>query len=112
MLEGANQMKLQLVNLLLFSEKRKDLLLLLEEKPRSIDEILDMLQIPRVSLLPHIKKLKEEGLILQQGDIYSLSIIGSILVKKASPLLDAASTFEGNDYYWATGNWILFLFIC
>ncbi|HOW13427.1 MAG: winged helix-turn-helix domain-containing protein [Methanosarcina sp.] len=100
MLEGANQMKLQLVNLLLFSEKRKDLVLLLEEKPRSIDEILDMLQISRVSLLPHIKKLKEEGLILQQGDIYSLSIIGSILVKKASPLLDAASTFEGNDYYW------------
>lgn len=93
-------MKLQLANLLLFSEKRKDLLLLLEEKPRSIDEILDMLQISRVSLLPHIKKLKEEGLILQQGDIYSLSIIGSILVRKASPLLDTASTFEDNDYYW------------
>jgi predicted transcriptional regulator len=93
-------MKLQLVNLLLFSEKRKDLLLLLEEQPRSIDEILDMLQISRVSILPHIKKLKEEGLILQQGDIYSLSIIGSILVKKAGPFLDAASTFEDNNYYW------------
>jgi predicted transcriptional regulator len=94
-------MNLQLVNLLLFSEKRKNLLLFLEDKPRSIDEILSMLQISRVSLLPHIKKLKEEGLILQHGNIYSLSIIGRILVRKASPLLNAASTFEDNDYYWS-----------
>lgn len=93
-------MKLQLVNLLLFSEKRKNLLLSLEEKPRSIDEILDMLHISRVSLLPHIKKLKEEGLIHQEGDVYSLSTIGSILVRKASPLLDAACTFEDNNHYW------------
>lgn len=94
-------MKLQLVNLLLFSEKRKNLLLLLAEESRSIDEILDILQISRVSLLPNIKKLKEEGLILQKGDIYSLSDIGGILVRKANPLLDAASIFEDNDYYWS-----------
>lgn len=48
-------MKLQLVNLLLFSEKRKNLLLLLAEEPRNIDEIPDLLQISRISLLPHIK---------------------------------------------------------
>ncbi|WP_410508682.1 winged helix-turn-helix domain-containing protein [Methanosarcina hadiensis] len=94
-------MKLQLVNLLLFSEKRKNLLLLLAEKPRSLDEILDLLYIPRVSLLPHIKKLKEDGLILQNGDMYSLSIMGSILIRKVRPLLDAASVFEDNDYYWS-----------
>jgi predicted transcriptional regulator len=94
-------MKLQLVNLLLFSEKRKNLLLLLAEEPRSIDEIPDLLQVPRISLLPHIKKLKEEDLILQNGEVYSLSITGGILVRKARPLLDAASIFEDNDYYWS-----------
>lgn len=94
-------MKLQLVNLLLFSEKRKNLLLLLEEKSRSLDEILNVLYIPRVSLLPHIKKLKEDGLILQNGDMYSLSIMGSILIRKVRPLLDAASIFEDNDFYWS-----------
>lgn len=94
-------MKLQLANLLLFSEKRKSLLLLLAEEPRNIDEILDLLQISRVSLLPQIKKLKEEGLVVQNGDLLSLSIICNILVKKASPLLDAASIFEDNDYYWS-----------
>lgn len=94
-------MKTQLVNLLLFSENRKNLLLLLAKKPRSIDEILDLLQIPRASLLPHIKKLKEECLILQKGNTYSISILGDILVRKARPLLDAASIFEENDYYWS-----------
>ncbi|WP_235283669.1 MULTISPECIES: winged helix-turn-helix domain-containing protein [unclassified Methanosarcina] len=101
MLEGATQMKLQLVNILLFSDNRKNLLLLLAEGPRNSDEILDLLQVPRISLLPHIKKLKEEGLIVQKGDVYRLSIIGDILVKKARPLLDAASTFEDNDYFWS-----------
>ncbi|MDI9395364.1 MAG: winged helix-turn-helix domain-containing protein [Euryarchaeota archaeon] len=94
-------MKTQLVNLLLFSENRKNLLLLLAEKPRNIDEILDLLQIPRASLLPHIKKLNEESLIHQKGDVYSLSILGDILVRKARPLLDAASIFEENDNYWS-----------
>jgi predicted transcriptional regulator len=94
-------MKLQLVNLLLFSDKRKNLLLLLSEGSRNIDEILDLLQVPRISMLPQIKKLKEEGLIVQKGDAYHLSIIGDILVKKARPLLDAASIFEDNDYFWS-----------
>lgn len=94
-------MKLQLVNLLLFSDKRKNLLLVLSERPRDIDEILDLLQVPRISLLPQIKKLKEEGLIVQKENVYHLSIIGNILVKKARPLLDAASTFEDNDYFWS-----------
>lgn len=93
-------MKLQLVNLLLFSEKRKNLLLLLAEEPRNIDEIPDLLQISRISLLPHIKKLKEKGLILQNGDVYSLSTTGEILVRKARPLLNSAGIFEDNDSYW------------
>lgn len=93
-------MKLQLVNLLLFSDKRKNLLLLLAEGPRNIDKILDLLQESRISLLPSLKKLKEEGLIVQKGDVYSLSIIGNILITKARPLLDAASTLEENDSFW------------
>lgn len=94
-------MKLQLVNLFLFSDKRKNLLLLLAEGPRNIDEIPNLLQVPRISLLPQIKKLKQEGLIVQNGNVYDLSIIGDILVKKARPLLDAASIFEDNDYFWS-----------
>ena len=94
-------MKLELINLLLFSDKRKNFLLLLAEGPKSIDEVLNLLQIPRISLLPQIKKLKEEGLIVQEGNVYSLSAIGNILIKKAQPLLDAISVFEENEYFWS-----------
>jgi predicted transcriptional regulator len=94
-------MKLELINLLLFSDKRKNFLLLLAEGPKTIDEVLNLLQIPRVSLLPQIKKLKEEGLIIQEGDIYRLSAIGNILIKKAQPLLNAISVFEENEYFWS-----------
>lgn len=94
-------MKMRLINLLLFSDKRKNLLLLLAEKPRDIGEIPGLLQTPRVSLLPQIKKLKEEGLIVQKGDTYHLSIIGNMLIKKARPLLDAVSTLEDNEYFWS-----------
>jgi predicted transcriptional regulator len=94
-------MKLELINLLLFSDKRKDFLLLLADGPKSIDETLDLLQIPRVSLLPQIKKLKEEGLIVQEGHVYHLSVIGNILIKKAQPLLDAISVLEENEYFWS-----------
>jgi predicted transcriptional regulator len=94
-------MKLELINLLLFSDKRRNFLLLLAEGPKSIDEVLNLLQIPRVSLLPQIKKLKEEGLIVQDGDVYRLSAIGNILIKKAQPLLNAISVFEENEYFWS-----------
>ncbi len=94
-------MKLQLINLLLFSDKRKNFLLLLAEGPKTIDKVLDVLQISRISLLPQIKKLKEEGLIVQDGDLCSLSTIGKILIKKMRPLVNAAVLFEENEYFWS-----------
>jgi predicted transcriptional regulator len=94
-------MKVELINLLLFSDKRKNFLLLLAEGPKSIDDILDLLQIQRVSLLPQIKKLKEQRLIVQEGDICSLSAIGNILIKKVQPLINAISVFEENEYFWS-----------
>jgi predicted transcriptional regulator len=93
-------MKLQLINLLLFSDKRRDFLLLLAEGPKSIDEALNLLQISRVALLPQIKKLKEEGLIVQEGNICRLSVIGNILIKKTQPLLDVTSIFEEEEGFW------------
>ncbi|MDD4247946.1 MAG: ArsR family transcriptional regulator, partial [Methanosarcina sp.] len=53
-----------LLDLILFSEKRKDFLLLLKEGPKNAQEILDRLQVPRTALLPQIKKLKEQNLVI------------------------------------------------
>ncbi|MGB9941469.1 helix-turn-helix transcriptional regulator [Methanosarcina sp.] len=90
-----------LLDLILFSEKRKDFLLLLKEGPKDIEEILEKLQVPRTSLLPQIKKLKEEDLVIHEEGMYRLSTIGEIVVEKMQPLLDTLSVFEKNEEFWA-----------
>ena len=90
-----------LLDLILFSEKRKDFLLLLKEGPKDIEEILEKLQVPRTALLPQIKKLKEEDLVIHEEGMYRLSTIGEIIVEKMQPLLDTLLVFEKNEEFWA-----------
>ena len=90
-----------LLDLILFSEKRKTFLLLLKEGPRTIDEILDELpDVPRTSLLPQIKKLKEQNLVIQEEGAYHLTNVGEIIVEKMRPLLDTLTVFEKNEEFW------------
>lgn len=90
-----------LLDLILFSEKRKDFLLFLKEGPKDIEEILERLQVPRTALLPQIKKLKEEGLVIHEEGIYRLSAIGEIVVEKMQPLIETLSVFEKDEEFWA-----------
>jgi predicted transcriptional regulator len=68
-------MKLQLIGLCLFFDMRKHFLLRLVEGAIHIGKVLDFFQVFGISAFHHIKKLKEEGLILQKGDIFRLSTI-------------------------------------
>lgn len=90
-----------LLDLILFSEKRKSFLLLLKEGPKSTMEILDRLQVPRTALLPQIKKLKEQNLVIHEEGAYRLSLIGEIIIEKMQPLLDTLEVFEKNEQFWA-----------
>ena len=47
--DGDCKMNSSLLDLILFSEKRKDFLLLLKEGPRNIEEILEKLQVSQDS---------------------------------------------------------------
>jgi predicted transcriptional regulator len=91
-----------LLDLILFSEKRKAFLLLLKEEPKNIDEILKELpDVPRTSLLPQIKKLKEQNLVTQEEGIYYLTNVGEIIVEKMRPFLDTLDVFERNGEFWS-----------
>jgi predicted transcriptional regulator len=90
-----------LLDLILFSEKRKAFLLLLKEGPKSTQEILDRLQVPRTALLPQIKKLKEQNLVIHEEGMYCLSLVGEIIIEKMKPLLDTLEVFEKNEEFWA-----------
>ena len=54
-----------LIDLLFMSQKRKDLLLLLKNGGKTIEEIIDTLNVNPTGMLPQIKKLKDEHLVLQ-----------------------------------------------
>ena len=94
-------MNSNLLDLILFSDKRKDFLMLLKEGPKNIEEILEKLQESRTALLPQIKRLKEDNLVIHEGEMYRLSSIGEIVVGKMQPLLDTLEVFEKDPRFWA-----------
>ena len=91
-------MRSSLITVLLSSEKRTDLLLLLKEKPRTIEEINSELGTNSVAILPQLKKLKENGLVTHEDKVYELSLLDRIIVQKMESLVIAFRQLE-NDYY-------------
>lgn len=95
-------MNTPLLELIFLSEKRKDLLLFLKEGPKSIEEIKISLDVGLVAILPHLKKLRENHLVLKNKDIYSLSPLGIAVTSRMQAMVDLLNVF-GNKYeYWAT----------
>ncbi|MBP1908953.1 helix-turn-helix transcriptional regulator [Methanolobus bombayensis] len=93
-------MKLALLGTLFLSDKRKDLLLLLIEKPMNIDEIKSTLNVTSSAMMTQIKILVDQGIILYEDDQYRLSSFGEVIVKKMVPLLNTLMVFENNKQYW------------
>jgi predicted transcriptional regulator len=83
------------------SEKRKNLLLLLMEGPRDIEQIKTSLNVTSKAMMPQIKILKKQGLVLQKDNTYILSEIGKLVVGNMLPLLNTLEVIEENKGYWA-----------
>ncbi len=97
-------MKTSLINTVWFSDKRKNLLLLLNEGERDIEQIKKSLNVTTRSIMPQIKTLKNENLIKQEQDNFSLTIIGKIIVKNMLPFLDTSRIVEENKDFWTSRN--------
>lgn len=95
-------MKQSLINLIFFSDRRKELLLLLRDEPRDIDTIKELLNVDAGSIQPHIKKMKDAYLLIEEKKVYRLSEIGKIIVENLKPFLNTIEVFEVNDDYWKT----------
>jgi predicted transcriptional regulator len=93
---AVEMMRSSLITVLLSSEKRTELLLLLKDKPRTIEEINNELDTNSVAILPQLKKLKENGLVIQEDRIYDLSLLGRIIVQKTESLVKAFRQLEDN----------------
>jgi predicted transcriptional regulator len=93
--------KLELIELIFLSDKRKQLLLFLRSGSKNMDEITEALHVTSTSILPQIKKLKDMSLVIQEDKSYTLSLIGKVLVEKMQPLISTIELFEDNFEYWS-----------
>jgi predicted transcriptional regulator len=96
--------KIGLMELIFRSERRRNLLIFLKDRPRSIDEIQEHLCADSISILPQLKKLKDRKLVIQKDHTYELSIMGKVIVEKMPPLLDTLEVLEDNFDYWSRRN--------
>jgi len=93
-------MKNFLLDMILLSEKRQNVILLLLEGPMTIDTIKKSLNASATSIQPQIKMLKENHLVVQENNSYRLSEIGKIVAGKMKPLLNTLSFLEEDVNYW------------
>src|ERR1035437_217945 len=93
-------MKNFLLDMILLSEKRQNVILLLLEGPMTTDSIKKSLSASATSIQPQIKMLRENHLVVQENNFYKLSEIGKIVAIKMKPLLNTLSFLEEDVNYW------------
>jgi predicted transcriptional regulator len=94
-------MNLSFIELIFLSHKRTQIFLFLRENPKTITEIREFLHTNSVAVLPQLKILRENSLIIKRGNIYSLTPLGMAIAGRLQPMADLIKVF-GNQYdYWA-----------
>ena len=67
-----------LLSILTFSEKRKDILFLLQESPRTLSEIKDHFDVKSPEILPRLKEMETSNMIIRQDGMYQLTSLGRV----------------------------------
>ncbi|MFZ2500266.1 MAG: helix-turn-helix transcriptional regulator [Methanosarcina sp.] len=92
-------MQPELIDVVFRSLKRRDLLLLLGEEPRTMEEIKILLDVSPTAILPQIKRLTDSNLVIQKNGSYELTDMGSQIFKKVQSLVNVLTLLE-KDNYW------------
>ena len=92
-------MQPELIDVVFRSPKRRDLLLLLGEEPRTIEEIKILLDVSPTAILPQIKRLTDSNLVIHKNGSYELTDMGNQVFKKAKSLVNVLTLLE-RDNYW------------
>lgn len=89
-----------LLDAIFLSEKRKNILLLLIEGPKSNCELKNAFDFPWKSMIPQIKKLVELGLVIQKDGMYFLSEMGTVIATNMQFLLNTLKIYDENRDFW------------
>ena len=84
---------------ILSSEKRRDILFLLLDKPMSLKDLTNHFRVNASGLIPRIKELENKNFIVKNDGEYHLSHMGIILVKKLQTMDDLIRLFEDNGRF-------------
>ncbi len=89
-----------LLSLIAFSEKRREILSLVQKGPKTLQEIKDHLEVTSPEILPHIKKLETNCLICKENRKYILTDIGEIVTSSFDQLVRTLDIFEKDMEFW------------
>ncbi|MFY9338393.1 MAG: helix-turn-helix transcriptional regulator [Methanosarcina flavescens] len=92
-------MQHKLIDVVFRSQKRIDLILLLGEEPRTMEEIKTLLEVSPTAILPQIKRLTDSDIVIQKNSSYELTDMGEQVFKKVQSLVNVLTLLE-RDNYW------------
>ena len=95
-------MKKALIDVLFASDKRKQVLVLLQEEPKEMKTLLTSLETTRKELVPQMKILEKHHLVSHYEDTYELTAIGKLIVDEIVPLLEKIDVLDTDIDYWGT----------
>jgi len=90
----------ELLNVISASDKRRNLLILLNSRPQEWDDIKRILNVTSTGMLPQVKILEEEGLIERDGRKFFLTPIGKVLTIQMEPLVKTMEVLDKNRKFW------------
>jgi predicted transcriptional regulator len=85
-----------LLSIISASDKRRNLLILLNSGPQEWDDIKRILNVTSTGMLPQIKILEEEHLIDRDGRKFFLTPIGKVLATQMEPLVRTMEVLDKN----------------
>jgi predicted transcriptional regulator len=94
----------ELLNVISASDKRRNLLILLNNGPQEWDDIKRILKVTSTGMLPQIKILEEEHLIERDGRKFFLTPIGKVLTTQMEPLVRTMDVLDKNGKFWREHN--------
>jgi len=95
-------MKKPLLDVVFMSEKRKGVLLLLQDGAKKMEFLHCFLNTTRQALLPQIRILEEHYLVAHNRDTYELTTIGKLIVDEMAPLVNTLEVLDVDTDYWGT----------
>jgi predicted transcriptional regulator len=90
----------ELLHVISASDKRRNLLILLNSGPLEWDAIKQNLNVTSTGMLPQIKILEEEHLVGREGRRFFLTPLGKVLATRMEPLVRTMEVLEKNKKFW------------